>query len=71
VKVKEIKRRLAVKAIWKWGKDEEKVDLVLKERELHEKLNDSPWFAKMLAAWHDVERFYIATVRFKYWLAWI
>ena len=63
VKAKKINRRLAVKAIWKDGKDEEQVDLILKERELHEKLNDSPWFVKMLAAWHDMERFYIAMVR--------
>ena len=54
--------RVAVKAVFKRGKLSKQGAVVMRERDIHVKLADSPWFVKMFASWHDTEQFYIAMV---------
>jgi len=58
--------QVALKAIFKRGRVRKQLAVVLRERDVHAKLVDSPWFVKMLAAWHDRRQFYIAMVSFPF-----
>jgi len=54
--------RLALKVVPKVGKSEYTLNVVVEERNMMEKLSDSPWFVKLWASWHDSANLYIAMV---------
>ncbi|CAA7268655.1 unnamed protein product [Cyclocybe aegerita] len=52
--------KVALKVIPKEDKNECALGVVLQEREICEKLSDSPWFVGLWASWHDQANLYIA-----------
>jgi hypothetical protein len=56
------KAKLALKVVPKAGKSEYTLNVVVEERELMEKLSDSPWFVNLWGSWHDSANLYIAMV---------
>ena len=54
--------KLALKVVPKAGKSEYTLNVVVDERELMEKLSDSPWFVNLWGSWHDTTNLYIAMV---------
>ncbi|KAJ3517698.1 hypothetical protein NLJ89_g326 [Agrocybe chaxingu] len=52
--------KAALKVIPKEDKNEYALGVVLQEREISEKLSDSPWFVGLWASWHDRANLYIA-----------
>ena len=55
--------KLALKVVPKAGKSEYTLSVVVDERDIMEKLSDSPWFVNLWASWHDSANLYIAMVR--------
>jgi hypothetical protein len=56
------KAKLALKVVPKAGKSEYTLNVLVEERELMEKLSDSPWFVNLWGSWHDSANLYIAMV---------
>ncbi|KAF9523456.1 kinase-like domain-containing protein [Crepidotus variabilis] len=54
------KTKCALKIVTKAGKSEEHLDCFLEERDIHEKLHDSIWFAFLWGSWHDQSKIYLA-----------
>ncbi|KIM38003.1 hypothetical protein M413DRAFT_249543 [Hebeloma cylindrosporum] len=54
------KAKLALKVVPKAGKSEYTLNVLVQERELMEKLSDSPWFVNLWGSWHDSANLYIA-----------
>ena len=63
------KAKLALKVVPKAGKSEYTLNVLVEERELMEKLSDSPWFVNLWGSWHDSANLYIAMVSRRFYFS--
>ena len=63
------KAKLALKVVPKAGKSEYTLNVLFEERELMEKLSDSPWFVDLWGSWHDSANLYMAMVGCRFYFS--
>ncbi|KAF8960428.1 kinase-like domain-containing protein [Flammula alnicola] len=54
------KARVALKVVPKEGKNDYTLSVIQQERDISQKLSDSPWFVNLYCSWHDHDHMYIA-----------